>query len=217
MSWLQVLVACSHVERRIELVENLARCGLEAMIAADVNEVRAVFAQGPVHLVFCEDGLPEGGFREVLRFAKTTGSGVPLVVCSLLGELDEYLEAMQLGGFDFIAPPIVVLKSKLSSTACGICRNLWEEFVPTFKQERCIGTVRLSPESWGKRPPACWIETQSDPFSSRGEFLSANAKGRRLYVGQMRQSLCNIKGVRSAGKAPGIKGQTNCGCQVRHH
>jgi DNA-binding NtrC family response regulator len=70
-----------------------------------MSEVRAVLAERPVHLVFCEDGLPEGGFREVLRLAETAGSDVPLVVCSLLGELDEYLEAMQLGAFDFIAPP----------------------------------------------------------------------------------------------------------------
>jgi DNA-binding NtrC family response regulator len=105
MSWLQVLVACSNPERRSTLVDILAQLGLEPVVAADMDEVRAIFAQSPLHLVFCEDGLPEGGFRELLRLAKANGSEVAVVVCSLLGELDRYLEAMQLGAFDFIAPP----------------------------------------------------------------------------------------------------------------
>jgi two-component system response regulator PilR (NtrC family) len=102
-------------------VEILAQCGLEPVIAADTSEVRAVFAQRPVHLAFCEEGLPEGGFREVLRLAKTTGSGVAIVVCSLLGELDQYLEAMQLGAFDFIAPPY--RRDEVESIVKSVRRN----------------------------------------------------------------------------------------------
>lgn len=105
MSWLQVLVACSDPGRRSVLVDILSQLGLEPVIAADMNGVRTLFAQRPLHLVLCEDGLPQGGFRELLRLAKATGSEVAVVVCSLLGELDQYLEAMQLGAFDFIAPP----------------------------------------------------------------------------------------------------------------
>ena len=105
MSWLQVLVACSHTPRRTALVEILAQCGLEPLIAADTSEIAAVLGGRPVHLVFCEDSLPEGGYREVLRITKAIGSGVPVVVCSPLGELDRYLEAMELGAFDFVAPP----------------------------------------------------------------------------------------------------------------
>jgi DNA-binding NtrC family response regulator len=105
MSWLQVLVACSDPGRRSALVDILSQLGLEPVIAADMNEVRTLFAQRPLHLVLCEDGLPEGGFRELLGLAKASGSEVPVVVCSLLGDLDQYLEAMQRGAFDFIAPP----------------------------------------------------------------------------------------------------------------
>jgi len=105
LSCLGVLVANSGTGKRTELVDILAECGLESVTVTNVDEVRTAFAQQAVHLVFCEDALPEGGFREVLRLAQATGSGVPLVVSSLLGELGEYLEAMQLGAFDFIAPP----------------------------------------------------------------------------------------------------------------
>ena len=90
MSWLGVLVASSDAGKQTVLVDILAQCGLEPMTATNVGEVRAALAQRPVHLVFCEDALPEGGFREVLWLAKATGSEVPLVVSSLLGEIDEY-------------------------------------------------------------------------------------------------------------------------------
>lgn len=105
LSGLGVLVANSDTGKRTALVDILAQCGLESMTVTNVDEVRTALSQQAVHLVFCEDALPEGGFREVLRLAQATGSGVPLVVSSLLGELEEYLEAMQLGAFDFIAPP----------------------------------------------------------------------------------------------------------------
>lgn len=105
MSGFRVLVACSDLERRAALNAILAECGLEPATAAHMEELRTVLARGPVHVVFCEDCLPNGGFREVLRLTKATGAKAMVVVCSLLGELDEYLDAMELGAFDFIAPP----------------------------------------------------------------------------------------------------------------
>jgi len=105
VSRLQVLIACSDSEQRAALMNVLALCDLQPMIAANLSEVRRALERGSVDLAFCEDRLPGGGFREALRMIKATGSNVPLVVSSPLGELDQYLEAMQLGAFDFVAPP----------------------------------------------------------------------------------------------------------------
>ena len=105
MRGLQVLVASSDAARRDALAEILVRCGLRPLTTTSVSGVRAMFDHGPVHLVFSEDDLPEGGFHEVLRLAATMGQRIPVVVCSRHGDLDEYLEAMQSGAFDFIAPP----------------------------------------------------------------------------------------------------------------
>jgi len=105
MSQLQVLMACSDLECRIALGDILAQCGIEPARATNSVEVRTVLTRWPVNLVFCEAALPGGGFREVLRLTKATGGGIPLVVCSRLGDWDEYLKAMQFGVFDFIARP----------------------------------------------------------------------------------------------------------------
>jgi len=100
-----VLVACSDSESRCALASILADLGLDPVVVSSVDEARAILLGQPVRLVFCEDNLPDGGFHDVLRAVKLAGTGVPLVVCSLLGEMDEYLDAMTSGAFDFIVPP----------------------------------------------------------------------------------------------------------------
>lgn len=103
MNWFQTVVACSDTDRRAALLDVLRQCDLEPKTVATLNEVRDALVQGPVHLVFCDSTLPDGDFHEALYLAKAIG--VPLVVTSLLGDLDKYLDAMDLGACDFIAPP----------------------------------------------------------------------------------------------------------------
>jgi len=100
-----VLVACNDCESRCALASILEDLGLDLVFASSVDQARAILLGRPIRLVFCEDALPDGSFRDVLHTLKLAGSRVPLVVCSLLGEMDEYLEAMESGAFDFISPP----------------------------------------------------------------------------------------------------------------
>ena len=102
---LVALVACTDRGICQNLASMLKQCGTEAIVSSSVSETQAVLLERSVGLVLCESDLPEGGFRSVLQMLKLAGSRAPLVVCSLLGELEEYLEAMQLGAFDFIRPP----------------------------------------------------------------------------------------------------------------
>ena len=105
MSFIQVLVVGSDVGNRTALVNILEECGLEPVIASNVEETRTILARRPTHVVFCEDNLPDGSFREILRLVKATRPESQVVVSSKLGGVDEYIEAMNLGAFDFIAPP----------------------------------------------------------------------------------------------------------------
>jgi len=105
VSWIKVLVAGSDPEKRGTLVNILMESGLEPMVASDIEEVRNILARKQLHIIFCEHNLSGGGFREILRMATQMGSLVEVVVSSMLGELDEYLHAMKLGAFDFVAPP----------------------------------------------------------------------------------------------------------------
>ena len=105
MNWIQVLVVGSDVEKRTAIVDVLEECGLEPVIASSLEETRNILARRPMHVVFCEENLTDGGFREILRLVKATRPEIQVVVSSMLGDVDEYIEAMNLGAFDFIAPP----------------------------------------------------------------------------------------------------------------
>src|SRR5882724_11701946 len=105
VSFIQVLVVGSDVGNRTALVDILEECGLEPVIASNVKETSNILARRPTHVVFCEDNLPDGSFREILRLVKATRPESQVVVSSKLGGVDEYIEAMNLGAFDFIVPP----------------------------------------------------------------------------------------------------------------
>ncbi len=100
-----VLVACNDCESRCALAGILAGLGLDIVFASSIGQAREILLGQPIRLVLCEDILPDGSFHDVLHALKFAGLRVPLVVCSLLGEWDEYLKAMEAGAFDFIAPP----------------------------------------------------------------------------------------------------------------
>jgi DNA-binding NtrC family response regulator len=130
MSWIQTLVACGDANRRSALLDILSQAGMEPESATSVNEVRAILGRRPMHIIFCEDDLPEGGYREVLRVARGTGFRTQVVVASPLGELDQYLTAMQLGAFDFVAPPY------RPADIVSIINSVSREFLPRVGQDK---------------------------------------------------------------------------------
>jgi DNA-binding NtrC family response regulator len=102
---MRALIACHDPESRRALSGLLSECGLETVVSSTVREVRAHLARHPLAVVFCGESLADGTFREVLRAAEAAQPHVPVVVASRLDDTQEYLEAMRLGAFDFIATP----------------------------------------------------------------------------------------------------------------
>jgi DNA-binding NtrC family response regulator len=58
-----------------------------------------------IPLVVCAADLADGSFREMLRAREVAEPKIPVVVASRRDDAAEYMEAMQLGAFDFIARP----------------------------------------------------------------------------------------------------------------
>lgn len=101
----KVLLACSDPESRKTLSGLLGQCGLKTVVSTSVRGSRRILARGGVAMVFCEARLSDGSFREMLREAGVGERKVPVVVASRLDDTSQYLEAMRLGAFDFIACP----------------------------------------------------------------------------------------------------------------
>jgi DNA-binding NtrC family response regulator len=70
-----------------------------------MREARAVLANEPVSLVVCDDCLIDGSYRDLLPVAQAARGEVPVVVTSRTDNPEEYLEAMKLGVFDYVAAP----------------------------------------------------------------------------------------------------------------
>ena len=63
----------------------LEEYGLEPMIAANVEEARQILERMLMQVVFSEDRLLDGGFREILCLVKANRPEVQVVVSSMLG------------------------------------------------------------------------------------------------------------------------------------
>ncbi|MFB3814747.1 MAG: hypothetical protein ACE14L_11620 [Terriglobales bacterium] len=97
----QTLLVFADNEHRDALAAVLAGLGVEAFFAANCAQALELLRSRNFALVFCEDRLTDGDFRMVLAAASSTG----VVVCSRLGGLEQYLQVMQSGAYDFIVPP----------------------------------------------------------------------------------------------------------------
>ena len=100
-----ILVASSESKNRYALMEILDRQGWKTICATTARECEEVFNNHNIHVVFCERGLSDGTYRDLLAMTRLLGRNVCLVVTSRLADWDEYLEALNDGAFDLIASP----------------------------------------------------------------------------------------------------------------
>jgi DNA-binding NtrC family response regulator len=102
-SRLRVLVTSYDPDNGRMLGSILSECGLASVLASTLEEAQSLLAQRDILLAFCDAELADGTFRELLHL--TEAAKIPVVVASRVHETLQYLEAMRLGAFDFIAPP----------------------------------------------------------------------------------------------------------------
>ena len=74
-----------------------------------------MFANRNIDLVFCDRGLTDGTYLDILTIRRLLSRNLCLVVTSRPGNLHEYLETLHHGAFDLIASP-----SQTSDLVCVI-------------------------------------------------------------------------------------------------
>jgi len=100
-----VLVASADVEHRRALIRLLDNLSLNVLSTSDLRQAEEVLARQSVSLVFCDDQLPDGSYRELLTTRRMGHKAPRVVVTTVTGEWKDYLEAMRLGVFDVIHAP----------------------------------------------------------------------------------------------------------------
>jgi DNA-binding NtrC family response regulator len=102
---MKALLALSDPSSVEALCEALAGTEIDLEFCSTLSDLREVLQQDKVSMVFCQARLPDGTFRDLLRFADPRQSNTAVVVCSDFYDKSTYIEAMSLGAYDYIAFP----------------------------------------------------------------------------------------------------------------
>ena len=90
------------------LQQALQEQGFQTCRARNCAEVQAVLQEpGSPRLVFSDTALPDGTWVEVVKFAAEAREPAQVIVVSRLADLRLYLDTLERGATDFVAPPFV--------------------------------------------------------------------------------------------------------------
>lgn len=95
----------SCLEYRRLLLRILEDLRVDTLASATLAEAEEVLSEQRVALVFCDDRLTDGSYRDLLQTLRTWKKERYVVVTTRIGEWKEYLEALDLGAFDMIQYP----------------------------------------------------------------------------------------------------------------
>ena len=86
-------------------LERQGMCIIQAESRAQAN--RMLGGKNPAPLVFTETQLPDGTWADILADAGRAAQPVNVIVVARVVDTRFYLEAIESGAFDFLAPPFV--------------------------------------------------------------------------------------------------------------
>ena len=79
--------------------------GFRPEVAATGSEALARLRRGDVALVILDLGLPDMDGLDLLRTLRREANGVPVIILSARGEVDDRVRGLQAGADDYLAKP----------------------------------------------------------------------------------------------------------------
>ncbi len=102
---MKILVAEDEPLMLMAIEAKLRNEGYEVAGVADGREALKAFEQNQPDLIITDILMPYTSGLEFISIVKNSGSNVPIIVLSGLGEEDTVMEAFQLGADDFLTKP----------------------------------------------------------------------------------------------------------------
>jgi len=146
----KVLVADDEKNIREGLAEALAQDGYGTALAQDGEEAMSLVERGDVDLVITDLRMPRKGGGEVLKEVVGRYPGIPVIVLTGHGTIEDAVSAMRLGAFDFVTKPInldhlgLLVKRALESRE--LARKNLELEAEVMAQRRASSIIGSSPE-----------------------------------------------------------------------
>jgi two-component system, NtrC family, response regulator AtoC len=101
----QILVVDDEANIRRVLAAQLAREGYEVHTAEDGEQALAMLREHHIDLVITDLRMPKLGGMELLRHALLVDPDLPVVIVTAHGTVDNAVEALKTGAFDYITKP----------------------------------------------------------------------------------------------------------------
>ena len=148
-----VLVVEDRPSLRTMLRRTLEAKGYSVEEAADAVEARACLASSRVSVVLTDLRLPRGNGMEVLQAARETDTNLPVIVMTAYGTIEDAVDAMKQGAFDFLSKPVdtdhlLVLMERAIDQRRLLIENLIlkEEYASRYGFPQIIGEDRALQE-----------------------------------------------------------------------
>jgi DNA-binding NtrC family response regulator len=101
-----ILIADDEKNIREGLAEALSAEGYRTMLAADGAEALKTIEEGSVDLLVTDLRMPRLGGKELLRTAAGRYPGLPVIILTGHGTIEDAVEAMRAGAYDFLTKPV---------------------------------------------------------------------------------------------------------------
>jgi len=114
-----VLIVDDEENARIGLSKLLSQEGYQVSSAANAGEALEYLSRKPVSLVISDINMPEMNGLSFLREIHNHHPGTHVIMITAYGGVESYLEAMNLGAFEYIHKPVKLdeLKSVMRKIA----------------------------------------------------------------------------------------------------
>ena len=110
----EVLFVSSQDENKKTLLGVCRDLPVKARTVYTFAQAKQFLSAHQVRMVFCDELLPDGSYREVLAVLRTASPIAQFVLVMRDGEWQEYLEALRLGVQEVLRPPLLPIDIDLA-------------------------------------------------------------------------------------------------------
>jgi DNA-binding NtrC family response regulator len=102
----RVLILSGEPEHQHRLSSLIPNCGYVPVCCETISAAKGMISRYATEIVVCDETLPDGDFRQLIKELKhSTCEALVVVMSQSYSDWGAYLEAMVAGAYDFLAYP----------------------------------------------------------------------------------------------------------------
>lgn len=103
---LPILIVSCRADNRRMLMRVFEGLPIDSYTAHTIEQAHEALKSRPFSVVFCEERVSDGSYRDLLSHVRASGDDTRFVVMLCTGEWEEYLEAMHMGAEEVLRCPL---------------------------------------------------------------------------------------------------------------